>query len=283
MEDNIEVLKRKITQIANKFNLHEVDDALKNEIEKVLLVSKNTDNVNKLNDVENWFSELHYKWKKECEKRNLRYIKFNFVDRRFKYTNFYNLIRKLIDSDIPIELDGNNILNMPWQVHDIAIIDIQNSYYDIISDEESCWDEEFEKYYSPINNDNFWYNIDELIDLKGILDGVDDYFIKEIITKCYFDGMQEIPETNEDDAEYFLSRKSEQKLEMPLEIVLNETMHKLRGMVTSAKNQIGKIIIKTYTVNELMTILEIHESYTKEFGQWYFYLGIDLDDLQFIK
>lgn len=279
MEANIEGIKRKITQIADKFNLDEVDEALKNEIEKVLLVSKNTDNVNKLNDIENWFSELHYKWKKECEKRNLRYIKFNFIDGRVKYTNFYNLIRTLAENPKPESIWSKQLQNISWQVLDMAILQLETDFEASLREEtDLLWTDKITEYFS-IDNDNFWYNVVELVDLKKIIDGVDDYYIKEVITKDYFYGFDEEPDSNEEEPERFLSRESQQELMLPLEEVINETTDKLNGLVSDAVNALGKIIIDTYTLKDLMTVLEIDEGYIKEFSKWYDCLGIDLSKL----
>ena len=117
---NKQVIKlERLDSLHQAFNWREIPDDLNSEIEERFDFAKS-----KVND--QYFPEICGEilfWYKEFQEHNLRYLVSPIVDRIKKYTPFYNVLREL--SDISHSSERIDFLQSPWQIVDLAIIQME--------------------------------------------------------------------------------------------------------------------------------------------------------------
>lgn len=259
-ERNIEQIKASINRIGNTFNWIEIPDSQKIYLTEAIKIGEN-ETTSKLLVRENHLLGARHNFLL----MNLRYVKYQCVDNRNKYTNFYNTIRKAYQDAFPIK-SGKQQLTDLWQILDLAIKVMEDDLYCCFRGEiDLFWYEKLAIIYDS-NEDNYYENVREFISFLGLLDGVNDYRIIGIIEKDYDDGTDFLYSSNslfDDNEEFFITRDSVPNVRIKYQDKWNEFSNDLIDRVSSKIKDISLLLNSKFTEYELFEFLSIEKMYNE--------------------
>ena len=262
MEATNQELLNRIESFKHSFNWKEITIELKQNLDKVFDEATPDKNENELYSILNWLRQRYTEYKIA----NCRYIFFSGVNERKKYTPFYNLVRTAYEEANPSL--AYNLKTNPWQIIDMAIIQLESGLKNGLRDEtDLMWAEKLtEKYF---NEETWLQYVDEFVELMGIVDGVDDYFVLDIVERYYLNGDYPNGRHEKSEEQLYISRESNQAIRVSYEDAYEKLSNNLVSKIVSIMNDMKKILATKYDEKKLFKSLQIEEGYESAFRLWY--------------